>query len=133
MKIYAIWGDTNGDDGPPLVGEASLATGTLCYGDVVNGNTGYDGTDVLYIAFTGQDAVPGKKGAAWEANSTATFEASIQTLGDTLISRLTVPQSSSPRSGVSRGLMVTLMPLLLCWLGDIFWAGAVTPSTYWRN
>lgn len=86
--IYGVWGDTNGDDGPPLVGEASLSAATLCYGDVVNGNNGHGETDVLYIAFTGDDAVPGANGAKWDASSAQEFEDSISALGDTLIARL---------------------------------------------
>ena len=103
--FYGIWGDTNGDDGPAVVGEASLATGTLCYGDSVNGNSGHDATDVLYVAFTGAEAVPGKSGAKWNAQSAAEFEASIAALGDSLVARLsggngtgTAPVSSGPTS-----------------------------------
>ncbi|KAI9652771.1 MAG: hypothetical protein M1831_006573 [Alyxoria varia] len=86
--FYGVWGDTNGDDGPPVVGEASLALGTLCYGTSVNGNSGHDQTDVLYIAFNGTDAVPGKSGANWKASSAAQFESSITALGDKLVARI---------------------------------------------
>ncbi|CAF9940498.1 MAG: hypothetical protein HETSPECPRED_002425 [Heterodermia speciosa] len=86
--IYGVWGDTNGDDAEyPLVGEASLSLATACYGHSVNGNNGHDGTDVLYVAFTGDEAVPGKS-ANWKADNYDDFEASIQTLGDKLIKRL---------------------------------------------
>ncbi|KAF2151466.1 glycoside hydrolase family 75 protein [Myriangium duriaei CBS 260.36] len=94
--VYGVWGDTNGDDGPPVVGEASLALGTLCYGDSVNGNAGHDETDVLYIAFVGDDAVPGRNGAAWTAKSADEFEASIKTLGDSLVARLVGGGSATP-------------------------------------
>lgn len=40
------WGDRI-----PLVGEASLSLATACFGDKVNGNSGHDETDVLYVAF----------------------------------------------------------------------------------
>ncbi|GAM88196.1 hypothetical protein ANO11243_062270 [Dothideomycetidae sp. 11243] len=83
--VYGIWGDTNGDDGPPLVGEAALSVGLACFGPgSVNGNSAHDTKDVLYIAFTGQDAVPGKS-ADWKAGSYDEFEASIKTLGDKLV------------------------------------------------
>ena len=82
-----MWGDTNGDDGIPLVGEASLSLATACYGHKVNGNSGHDETDVLYVAFTGDEAVPGTS-ANWKADNYDDFEASIQNLGDKLIKRL---------------------------------------------
>lgn len=82
-----MWGDTNGDDGPPLVGEASLSLATACYGQSVNGDNGHDQSDVLYIAFTGDDAVPGSS-ADWEASNFDEFESSIASIGDKLIQRL---------------------------------------------
>ncbi|KAH8690297.1 chitosanase [Talaromyces proteolyticus] len=85
--IYGIWGDTNGDDGPPLIGEASLAVGTACFGDSVNGDSGHEDTDVLYIAFEGDDAVPGTS-ADWSASSYEDFAASIKDLGDKLVATL---------------------------------------------
>lgn len=39
---------------------------------------------MLYVAFPGADAVPGAKGAKWNAQLYAEFEQSIQTLGDKL-------------------------------------------------
>lgn len=85
--IYGIWGDTNGDDGPPLIGESSLAVGTACFGDSINGNNGHEDTDVLYIAFAGDDAVPGSS-ADWTASSYDDFENSIKDLGDRLVASL---------------------------------------------
>ncbi len=86
--IYGVWGDENGDDGAkPVVGEASLSLATACFGTSMTGDNGYDGTDVLYIAFTGDDAVPGK-GADWGADNFDDFEASISDIGDMLIQRL---------------------------------------------
>ncbi|KAL2129771.1 hypothetical protein VTI74DRAFT_7323 [Chaetomium olivicolor] len=88
--IYGIWGDTNGDDGPkPMVGEAAISVGTACFGaSAVDGNTGHDQTDVLYIAFPGKDAVPGADGANWGATSWQAFESSIEGLGNKLIQRI---------------------------------------------
>ena len=64
-----------------------MSLATACFGDKVNGNSGHDETDVLYVAFTGDEAVPGKS-ANWEADNYDDFEASIQQLGDKLIKRL---------------------------------------------
>ncbi|KAG5971278.1 hypothetical protein E4U55_001287 [Claviceps digitariae] len=87
--IYGVWGDKNGDDGPQaMVGEASIALATACFGRGINGNAGHDGNDVLYLAFTGKDAVPGAKGAQWNAQKYDVFEASITALGDKLIERI---------------------------------------------
>ncbi|KAG6018100.1 hypothetical protein E4U43_007573 [Claviceps pusilla] len=84
-----IWGDENGDDGPQaMVGEASIALATACFGHGVNGNAGHDKNDVLYLAFPGKDAVPGAKGAKWNAQKFDAFEASIASLGDKLIKRI---------------------------------------------
>lgn len=54
----------------------------------MTGNNGHDENDVLYIAFTGDDAVPGKNGAKWDAQNYEEFEESIQSLGDKLIQRI---------------------------------------------
>ncbi|KAI0377694.1 glycoside hydrolase family 75 protein [Hypomontagnella monticulosa] len=87
--IYGVWGDENGDDGEKsVVGEASISLATACYGKSINGNSGHDENDVLYIAFTGSDAVPGKNGAKWNAKNYNEFESSIQGLGDKLIQRI---------------------------------------------
>lgn len=97
--IYGIWGDTNGDDGKPLVGEASLATATACFGEKMNGDNGYDGKDVLYIAFSGKEAVPGNT-AKWDAESYEEFEESISALGDKLIAGLGKGMLSSNSTSV---------------------------------
>eukprot|EP00980_Cylindrotheca_fusiformis_P029366 scaffold23455_cov173-Cylindrotheca_fusiformis.AAC.1 len=61
---------------------------TLCFGTEMTGNNGYDGTDVLYLAFTGSDAVPGADGASWTAKNPVAFEKSISTLGQSLLERI---------------------------------------------
>ncbi|KAI1113812.1 chitosanase [Nemania sp. NC0429] len=87
--IYGIWGDENGDDGPKaVIGESSISLATACFGKSITGNNGHEETDVLYIAFTGSKAVPGANGAKWDAASFTEFEASIQGLGDSLVSSL---------------------------------------------
>lgn len=84
--MYGVWGDTNGDDGSkPVLGEASIALATACFGKGMTGGNGHDATDVLYLAFVGDDAVPGADGAAWDAASYDEFEASIAALGDRLV------------------------------------------------
>ncbi|TVY59621.1 Endo-chitosanase [Lachnellula suecica] len=96
--FYGIWGDENGDDGPKaVIGEASISMATFCFGDSVNGNAGHDETDVLYIAFTGKDTVPGAS-AAWDADSATQFESSIQSLGDKLVQRIGGGSGASPTS-----------------------------------
>lgn len=87
-KVYGIWGDTNGDDGKPLVGEASLSLATKCFGKSMNGNNGHSPEDVLYIAFPGSVADTVEKNANWDAKSFADFEPSIQEVGDRLVKKL---------------------------------------------
>ncbi|OTA98053.1 glycoside hydrolase family 75 protein [Hypoxylon sp. CI-4A] len=87
--IYGVWGDENGVDGEKsVVGEASISLATACYGTSINGNSGHDENDVLFLAFTGSDAVPGADGAKWDAQNYDEFESSIQSLGDSLIERI---------------------------------------------
>ncbi|KAF2846526.1 glycoside hydrolase family 75 protein [Plenodomus tracheiphilus IPT5] len=87
--VYGVWGDANGNDGQPLVGEASISLATACYGkENINGNAGHDENDVLYIAFPGGKAVPGAQGANWNPQSFEEFESSIETLGDELVATL---------------------------------------------
>lgn len=92
IQHYAVWGDTNGAyDGIPgtLVGETSIALADLCFPDEdLNGNKGHGAFDVMYIAFKGKEAVPGKKGAKWNTQSKTDFEDSIRKLGDTLVAKL---------------------------------------------
>ena len=85
--IYGVWGDTNGaDDDEPLVGEASLALATACFGDGMAAHNGHDVSDVLYVFFSGAHAVP--RSASWGAQSFEAFEASISQLGDALVAGL---------------------------------------------
>lgn len=86
--VYGVWGDTNGDDGKPLVGEASLALATECFGKSMTGNNGHDQNDVLYIAFPGSVGDTVNKKAEWGAKHFATFEESIKTLGNKLTEKL---------------------------------------------
>lgn len=92
MQIYGVWGDENGNDSPqPMVGQASISVATACFGKDINDNDGHDSNDsndVLFIAFPGDESVPGAAGAAWNAASYDEFEASITGLGNKLIKRI---------------------------------------------
>ncbi|KAH0541478.1 hypothetical protein FGG08_004088 [Glutinoglossum americanum] len=53
--VYGIWGDVNADTS---TGEASISLAKLCFPDEdITGDSGHDANDVLYIGFTGKDAV----------------------------------------------------------------------------
>jgi Fungal chitosanase of glycosyl hydrolase group 75 len=100
-----VWGDTNGGCD---TGEASISLATACFGDSMNGDNGYTGHDVLYLAFTGAAAKPGASGADWcvwsrgcwagretdasgvcrTASDFATFEASLAHIGDALVAKI---------------------------------------------
>ncbi|GIK06117.1 hypothetical protein Aspvir_001760 [Aspergillus viridinutans] len=105
--VYGVWGDTNGDDNEhPMVGEASLALATACYGPSIGGNSGHDEADVLYIAFAGKEAVPAS--AKWDADSYEAFEGSITAQGDELVAQLfgdksTTTSDSDPQHATSWG------------------------------
>jgi hypothetical protein len=77
-----------GDDGPPMVGEASISLATQFFGTSVTGNNGHDENDIMYIAFPGTIADTVNKSANWGAKNFSTFEASIEDLGNQLIKRL---------------------------------------------
>ncbi|KKK16948.1 hypothetical protein ARAM_003763 [Aspergillus rambellii] len=82
---YGIWGDTNGGD---LTGEASISLAKLCFPDQgISGDNGHTDDDVLYLGFTGSNAVPGNN-ADWAAENAQAFEESIKGLGDQLVSSL---------------------------------------------
>lgn len=72
-----------------MIGEASISVATACFGKKdINGDSGHEQRDVLYIAFPGSDAVPGRNGAKWNARSYNEFANSISGLGDKLIQRI---------------------------------------------
>ncbi|KAJ9613518.1 hypothetical protein H2200_003460 [Cladophialophora chaetospira] len=89
--FYGVWGDTNGSDGDhALVGEASIALARHCFGNGMTEDSGHDQTDVMYIAFTGDGAVPGASGAAWKASTSDEFQnnQAFNALGDKLVGKL---------------------------------------------
>ncbi|KAJ3511709.1 hypothetical protein NM208_g15399 [Fusarium decemcellulare] len=84
--FYGVWGDTNGFRS---TGEASISLAQLCFpNEGLNGNKGHGKKDVLYIGFTGDEAVPGAKGANWKAKTPKQFQDSIKGLGDRLVAGL---------------------------------------------
>lgn len=112
--VYGVWGDTNGDDGAkPMVGEASLALATECGGTEMSGSNGIDEEDILYLAFAGTEAVPGREGAKWDAKSFEEFERSIEGLGDRLLQRIPEDESAAGMVRVSWGLMVGMVVVLV--------------------
>lgn len=76
--VYGIWGDINGDDGDKfMVGEVSIVFVIVCWGKNLIGDSGYDGMDVLYVVFMGEDVVFGKDGVDWVVKDYDFFERSI--------------------------------------------------------
>lgn len=83
--LYGVWGDINGGK---VTGEASLSIGQMCFpNEGINGNTGHAEHDVLYVAFTGEEAVPGPS-ANWKAATREEFEESLTEVGDRLVAGL---------------------------------------------
>ncbi|KAK4444123.1 fungal chitosanase of glycosyl hydrolase group 75-domain-containing protein [Podospora aff. communis PSN243] len=112
--VYGVWGDTNGDDGShPMVGETSLALATACNGDSMTGSHGYSETDVLYLAFTKKEAVPGARGADWNAADYETFAKSIEQLGDRLVDEI---GSSASRALAEWRLVVAAAIIGVIWV-----------------
>ena len=72
--------------------------------------------DVLYIAFTGHDAVLGDDNAYWKAKDFDEFENSIKGLGDTLIRRISSSSSTISRANISRirGIIVVNFIVSFC-------------------
>lgn len=94
--VFGVWGDTNGDDGTkPMVGEASLSLATACGGPRINGDSGIDEDSIMFLGFTGDEAVPGPDGADWAAADFDTFERSIEGLGSKLVARIRADGSSA--------------------------------------
>ncbi|KAF2185764.1 glycoside hydrolase family 75 protein, partial [Zopfia rhizophila CBS 207.26] len=83
--FYGVWGDVNGGIS---TGETSLSLGELCFPkENLNGDKGHSEHDVLYIAFEGQEAVPGAS-ANWKAKTKEEFESSLGALGDKLVKKI---------------------------------------------
>ncbi|KAF3935050.1 hypothetical protein ABW20_dc0106558 [Dactylellina cionopaga] len=86
--FYSVWGDSNGCDGDDVTGEASISLAQLCFPkEGLNGNNGHEPHDVLYLAFTGTDAVVGPKNANWKAKSASEFQSSLKAFGDSVLAK----------------------------------------------
>ncbi|KAF3905008.1 hypothetical protein AA313_de0203215 [Arthrobotrys entomopaga] len=84
--FYSVWGDTNGCDDDNFTGEASISLAQMCFpNEGLNGNNGHETHDVLYLAFTGSDAVVGPSDANWEATSASDFQNSLKAFGDSIL------------------------------------------------
>ena len=47
-----------------------ISLAKLCFpNEDITGDSGHDGKDVMYVAFTGSNAVPGASGADWTAKA----------------------------------------------------------------
>ncbi|KAF3290739.1 hypothetical protein TWF970_000005 [Orbilia oligospora] len=103
--FYSVWGDTNGCDDNNFTGEASISLAQLCFpNEGLNGNKGHTAHDVLYLAFTGSDAVVGPSNANWKTKSASDFQNSLKTFGDSILTKKfgsTVPPTNpgNPGSG----------------------------------
>ncbi|OBT90433.1 hypothetical protein VE02_00764 [Pseudogymnoascus sp. 03VT05] len=83
--FYGVWGDTNGETS---VGEASISLADMCFpNEHLDGNSGHDQKDVLYIGFPGKAAVPSSS-TKWNAGNAKAFEDSIKAVGDKLVAGL---------------------------------------------
>lgn len=77
------------------IGEASISLANACFPDLgVSGNKGYDGHDVLYLGFTGNNAAAGP-GADWKARSFGEFEDSLAKVGDGLVAGVVVGENQN--------------------------------------
>ncbi|KAJ5481178.1 Endo-chitosanase B, partial [Penicillium diatomitis] len=98
LKHYGIWGETNGGD---LVGESSLSMAKLCFPEEhLNRDRGHDIKDVMYIGFSGKNAVP-RKSANWHALDGQAFEKSLKAIGDSPVAKFSasLEDSSTPTPG----------------------------------
>lgn len=73
-----------------MIGEAGIGLARACFGGVtkIDGGHGWSNTDVLYLAFTGTDAVPDPRQPRWDATTFADFERSLAPVGDALVKRI---------------------------------------------
>ncbi|KAK8117241.1 Endo-chitosanase [Apiospora kogelbergensis] len=97
--IFGLWADTNNDTVPqPLVGQLSVAMAKMCYGEhAVETQQPLDASDLLFLAFTGTQAVPGYFGADWGAETPEEFEKGLALLGNKLIRKRVFPSQAAPR------------------------------------
>ncbi|KAL8298974.1 hypothetical protein RB597_007548 [Gaeumannomyces tritici] len=121
--FYGLWGDENGPDGRyPMIGEAGIGLARACFGGAatIDGGHGWSNTDVLYLAFTGSDAVPDAgRQPRWDATNFADFERSLAPVGDALVSRVEKSAAGRPACppsflrlpGIIHSTLVAALPL----------------------
>jgi hypothetical protein len=98
VKLYAVWGDTNGGD---TTGESSIALAQACFpNEGLTGDNGHGSNDVLYIAFAGSEADTNAS-VDWKASNFNEFEASLQTIGDALVAKIGSSGGSTPTTSSS--------------------------------
>ena len=72
----------------PLISEARLSLAQACFpNDEIICDNGHDQTEVVYIAFTGDEAASGSN-VTWAAINFEDFEASITDLANSLVQNL---------------------------------------------
>ncbi|KAK2879398.1 hypothetical protein FQN49_000916 [Arthroderma sp. PD_2] len=120
--FYGIWGDTNGNTD---TGEVSISLAQACFPEHnLTGDNSYEGHDVLFVAFKGEDAKPGINGADWKADNFNTFEESLADVGDRMVAKISkeasastgiaMPTPSSPQSGLVTIVLVTIVVIVGC-------------------
>ncbi|KAL8383859.1 hypothetical protein RB599_006276 [Gaeumannomyces hyphopodioides] len=121
--FYGLWGDENGPDGKhAMIGEAGIGLARACFGGVttIDGGHGWSNTDVLYLAFTGADAVPDAgQQPRWDATTFADFERSLAPVGDALVGRIEKSAAGRPACppsflrlpSIIRSTLVAALPL----------------------
>ncbi|KAF3492419.1 chitosanase [Arthroderma uncinatum] len=117
--FYGIWGDTNGNTD---TGEVSISLAQACFPhNNLTGNNGHEDHDVLFVAFKGEEAKPGAKGADWKAENFDTFEESLAPIGDKLVAKIEMQKPStgiavptSPASGLITIVLVTVVVIVGC-------------------
>jgi len=97
---YGFFGDTNGSDDDNFIGEASYSMiADICFpGQGYDGSHGYTGHDILYVAFTGDDAVVKPEDAPWTGSDPLAFERAIKAKGDRLVAKVFGGGDSGPVS-----------------------------------
>lgn len=84
FQVYGVLGDTNGDDGKPLIGGTSLSLATKSFGEHMNGNNGHSPNDV----FSAASSRSWRKKADWDAKNFDGLGTSIKSVGDRLAKML---------------------------------------------
>ncbi|PLB45331.1 hypothetical protein P170DRAFT_513354 [Aspergillus steynii IBT 23096] len=105
---YGILGDSNGDT-PLVTGEASWLMARTCFpDDNLDGNKGHSDPDVIYIVFTGKDAVlPSSAINQNYITNFGTLRSMGNKLASDLVSSLALSEGNSSTSSVTSGTSST--------------------------